>query len=191
MELAYIQGKKFDKIDFGQTPLAKGEYEACTFQNCDFANSTLAGIQFSDCSFLACNLSMTNISKTSFRDVTFKDCKMLGLHFETCNEFGFALSFDTCLLDHSVFYKRKLKKTTFKNSTLKEVDFAECDLSQATFVNCDLKGATFDNTLLEKADFRSSFHYSIDPSTNRIKKAKFSWPGVAGLLEKYDIEIEN
>jgi hypothetical protein len=43
---------------------------------------------------------------------------------------------------------------------------------------------------LEKADFRTAFNYSINPETNRIKKAKFSKEGLNGLLDKYDIEIE-
>jgi hypothetical protein len=49
----------------------------------------------------------------------------------------------------------------------------------------------FENSILEKVDFRSSFNYIIDPETNRIKKARFSLPGVTGLLAKYDIEIDN
>jgi len=52
-----------------------------------------------------------------------------------------------------------------------------------------LTGAMFESTNLEKADFRSSFHYSINPEINKIKKAKFSLPAVIGLLDKYQIEI--
>jgi uncharacterized protein YjbI with pentapeptide repeats len=72
---------------------------------------------------------------------------------------------------------------------LGELDLTECDLTGSVFDNCDLKGAVFENTIIEKADFRTSFNYSIDPQTNRIKKAKFSLSGIAGLLHKYDIEI--
>jgi hypothetical protein len=54
-----------------------------------------------------------------------------------------------------------------------------------------LAGATFDNTNLEKTNFTTAFNYSIDPDNNRIKKAKFSVPGVLGLLNKYDIVIVN
>ena len=43
---------------------------------------------------------------------------------------------------------------------------------------------------LEGVDFRSSFNYSIDPSLNRIKKARFAISGLPGLLDKFDIEIE-
>jgi fluoroquinolone resistance protein len=50
--------------------------------------------------------------------------------------------------------------------------------------------STFDRTNLEKADFRTSFNYSISPESNRIKKARFSLSGIAGLLDGYDIEIE-
>jgi len=50
--------------------------------------------------------------------------------------------------------------------------------------------ATFDN-FSERTDFRTSFNYSIDPEKNRIRKARFSLIGIAGLLNKYDIDIDN
>src|SRR5690606_664484 len=110
--------------------------------------------------------------------------------FESCNEFGLRFSFDGCQLDHSSFFKTKIKKTLFKDSQLQEVDFAECDLSGATFDNCNLAKANFDHTILEKSDFRTSYNFSIDPELNRMKKAKFSMMGISGLLHKYDIDIE-
>lgn len=115
---------------------------------------------------------------------------MLGLHFDTCSEFGLSFSFDSCQLNHSSFYKTKIKKTVFKNSQLQETDFVETDLTSAVFDNCNLQQAMFEQTTLEKADLRTSYNYSIDPETNRIKKAKFSFAGISGLLDKYDIEIE-
>jgi uncharacterized protein YjbI with pentapeptide repeats len=72
---------------------------------------------------------------------------------------------------------------------LHEVDFSECDLTSALLDNCDLLNATFDRTIIEKADFRTAYNYSIDPDNNRIKKARFSKSGIAGLLQKYDIQI--
>jgi len=115
---------------------------------------------------------------------------MLGLHFDNCNEFGLSFSFENCILNHSTFYKTKIKKTTFKNTQLQEADFTECDLTDSLFDNCDLTRATFDNTVIEKADFRTSYNYSIDPEINRIKKAKFSIYGITGLLVKYDLVID-
>jgi fluoroquinolone resistance protein len=53
-----------------------------------------------------------------------------------------------------------------------------------------LNKAIFENTILENADLSTSSNFSIDPETNRIRKAKFSRLGIVGLLDKYDIEIE-
>lgn len=73
---------------------------------------------------------------------------------------------------------------------MQETDFVECDLTDSVFDNCDLAHAMFDRTVLEKVDFRTAYNYSLDPETNRIKKAKFSVSGISGLLGKYGIEIE-
>jgi uncharacterized protein YjbI with pentapeptide repeats len=124
------------------------------------------------------------------QDISFKDCKLLGLRFDDCSDFLFAVQFNNCSLNLSSFYKRKLKNTKFRNSILREVDFAEADLSGALFDNCDLTGALFENTNLEKADLRTAYHYAIDPELNKMEKAKFSINGIAGLLAKYNIIIE-
>jgi uncharacterized protein YjbI with pentapeptide repeats len=83
-----------------------------------------------------------------------------------------------------------MKKAKFIHTNLEQVDFTETDLNGAKFIECDLLNATFDNTMLEQADFRNAYNYSIDPESNYIKKAKFSRNGIAGLLDKYQIEIE-
>jgi uncharacterized protein YjbI with pentapeptide repeats len=180
----------FNKTDFTKNPLTKGDYECCTFINCDFSNSDLSGSSFVECEFKGCNLSLVKLINTTFADVKFKDCKMLGLHFEACNEFGLSLSLDNCSLNLSSFYKVKLIKTTFKNSHFQEADFTESDLTNSVFDNCDFSGATFENTIIENADLRTSVNYSIDPERNKIKKAKFSLTGSVGLLDKYNIEID-
>jgi len=114
----------------------------------------------------------------------------MGLQFATCDDFLFTATFENCILNFSSFYKMKLKKTVYKNCNLSEVDFTEADLSAALFDHCDLAKALFENTILEKTDFRTAYNYSIDPELNKLKKARFSLPGIAGLLDKYDIDIE-
>jgi fluoroquinolone resistance protein len=57
----YIKEKTFDKIDPAQTPLAKGEYERCTFKNCDFSNADFGGSILMECEFDNCNLSLANL----------------------------------------------------------------------------------------------------------------------------------
>ena len=115
---------------------------------------------------------------------------MLGLRFDECNKFGLAFSVDNCTLNHVSFFELKLKKMIFKNSQLQEADFTGCALTSAVFDNCDLTRTTFDNTLLEKTDLRTAYNYSIDPEMNRLKKTRFSLSGIAGLLDKYDIDID-
>ena len=190
MERLFIADKYFEKQDFTPTPLQKGDYECCNFVNCNLEKADISGINFAECEFTGCNISMANISKASFKDVQFKNCKMLGLHFNSCNSIIFSVSFDSCTLNFSSFFKLKLKSTQFINSNLQEVDFTEANLSTVKFDNCNLQGAIFENTNLEKTDFRTASNYSIDPELNQIKKAKFSTQGIIGLLSKYDIEVE-
>lgn len=190
MEQFFISDETFDKVDFKANPPKVGEYECCTFSSCDFSNTDLSEIKFVDCVFDACNLSLVKLSNTVLRDITFKGCKMLGLRFDSCNQFGLSFSADHCVLNHSSFYKVKLVKTSLKDCQLQETDFSECDLTASILRNCDLFGAMFDGTILEKTDLRTSCKYVIDPDKNRIKKAKFSLQGIPGLLTKYDIEID-
>ena len=182
--------ESFDKIDYKESGLPKGEYDSCIFKYCDLSNVDLSGTKFIDCKFLDCNISLAKLHKTTFRSTAFKDCKLIGLKWESCNEFGLLFNFENCNLNHSSFYQMKIKHTTFKKTQLQDVDFTECDLSSSVFDYCDLTNAVFDNTVLEKANFITSYDYSIDPEKNKIKKAKFSMPEVVGLLDKYQIEIE-
>ena len=180
----------FKKEDFTILPLPHGEYDNCTFTDCDFSNSNLTGIVFTECRFEGCNLGMANIKGTAFKDVTFTDCKLVGLNFSVCDPFLFTVKFEGCLLQLASFYKLKMKSTKFIKCGLQEADFNLTDLTGATFSECDLKKAVFDSTILEKTDFRTAYNYTLDPELNRIKKARFSREGIAGLLSKYNISIE-
>ncbi|HLO59898.1 MAG TPA: pentapeptide repeat-containing protein [Bacteroidales bacterium] len=189
--MGYIVDEKFEKIIFSEKPLKPGEYEECTFDRCDFSNARLAEFRFIDCEFRDCNLSLVVLNNTTFRDVKFVGCKMLGLHFEDCDLLGFTVSFENCKLQNSTFFKVKMKKTVLKNCDLKETDFSEAEMSESIFDNCDLHRAVFDHTNLEKVDFRTAYNYTINPSQNRIKKARFSLPGLPGLLAEYGIDVSD
>jgi uncharacterized protein YjbI with pentapeptide repeats len=191
MEPSYIEDRDFDKTDFTMQPLPAGHYDNCRFSGCNFSGTDLSGFRFAECTFSACNISMVKLHKTALQDIRFTSCKLLGLHFEHCDTFLFSASFDQCTLQFSSFYQMKLKHTRFNKTDLREVDFTQADLSGVTLAHCDLHQAVFDQTILEKADLRTALHYSIDPENNRIKKARFSLPGVLGLLHKYDIRIED
>ncbi|HEY4147778.1 MAG TPA: pentapeptide repeat-containing protein [Chitinophagaceae bacterium] len=190
MAETYVEGKTFNKIDYTEIPWVMGEYENCTFTNCRLNGAGLSDSRFFNCVFKDCNLSLARLGKTTFNDARFIDCKMLGLRFDHCNKFGFSVYFEKCQLSHSSFFQTVLKKTIFKSTKLTEVDFTECNLTAAVFTDCDLADAKFDNTVIEGADFRASYNYSIDLTKNKVKKAKFGLYGLPGLLEQYDIEID-
>jgi len=133
---------------------------------------------------------MIKVKETAFRDIVFKECKMIGIRFDVCHDFGLKMKFDNCSLNHSVFTGKKLKDTSFSGCLINDCDFSNADLSNVNFANCDLHNSTFDKTNLSKADFKKAHNYRLDPEKNTIKKAKFSFPDVAGLLTKYDIEIK-
>jgi fluoroquinolone resistance protein len=185
-----IQDQTFNKETLLESPLIKGVYENCLFNNLDLSNLNFSDYRFVDCTFSGCNLSLTKLNKTGMQDIKFIGCKMLGLHFDAVNEFGLGVGFENCMLNHSSFYNRKLKKTVFKGCAMQECDFTLSDLTGVQFDECDLLDATFDNTILEKADFRTAYNYTLDPERNRIKKARFSMNGLAGLLQKYGIQID-
>jgi fluoroquinolone resistance protein len=177
-------------VDFSAISLPDSEFENTNFVNCNFANAHLKNVKFTNCQFHACNLSNANLHQTAIREVCFIDCKMLGMHFEECNEFLFATTFQNCILNFSSFYLRKLSNTIFTNCQCIEVDFAGADLSKAVFDNCNLSGAVFENTNLQHADFTTAMEYIIHPEKNKIKHTKFSLNGLPGLLIHHQIIIE-
>jgi uncharacterized protein YjbI with pentapeptide repeats len=170
--------------------MTKMEYEGVTFENEDFSDNDLSGILFIECTFKGCNLSNAILRKTTFREVSFSDCKMLGLHFEDCTPFFVPPVFNHCQLNLSTFTECKLPGISFRNCILEEVDFTSADLSGANFDGCDLQKAVFEHTDLSKADLRHAFHYLIDPTRNKVKKARFSLEGTPGLLAYFGVVID-
>ncbi|WP_177761962.1 pentapeptide repeat-containing protein [Flavobacterium sp. I3-2] len=170
--------------------LSIAEYESCIFESGDFTKHNLIGFVFIDCVFLNSNFNMVEVGNTSFKQVKFIDCKMLGVRFDTCNPFLFEAIFENCYLNLASFYKMKIRKAVFKNCNLVETDFTEAHLMESDFSESNLFRAIFKQTNLVKANFNSAKDYTIDPDNNDIKKAKFSIPGVFGLLDKYNIVIK-
>ena len=189
MQKSYFHDKEFNSIDFSEKPIELGEYENCTFKNCVLAEANLSNFNFEECLFIECDLSNAKLLNTTIQNVEFENCKLMGLQFDACNPFLLSFRFTRCQLNLSNFYQLKIKNTFFNDCILHEVDFTKTNLSGSIFTNCDFTGTMFGNTNLEKTDFRTSINFSIDPELNRIKNAKFSLLGIAGLLDKYDIEI--
>jgi uncharacterized protein YjbI with pentapeptide repeats len=83
-----------------------------------------------------------------------------------------------------------IKQTLFKNSTIQECDFISTNLTGCNFSGSNLRASRFQNTNLERADVTRARDYFIDPTTNKLKGARFSYPDVLGLLEGFGIKVE-
>lgn len=180
----------FEHLDYSDSGFCGIECESCTFRDCDFSNSNLSQNEFMDCTFHSCNLSTAVLKGSSLKNVSFTNSKLTGVDFGSCNPFLFAVSFKDCHLDYAVFDRNRLHDTHFIDCRIQEATFLESDLQGAVFQNCDLLRTTFSQNNLKGADFRTAVNYTIDPATNRVQKARFSYPGVLGLLENSDIIVE-
>ena len=181
--------ENFTSEDFREG-LKDKDFDNCVFTSCSFVTADLSNLNFFECIFISCDFSNAKFSNTSLKEVMFKNSKLLGIDFSVLNPFLLSFSFEGCILNYSSFFKLKIKKTNFKKCSLLEVDFAEAKLEESVFSECDLSGAIFEYTNLEKADFRESVNYILDPEKNKIKAAHFSKDGIAGLLIKYNIKID-
>lgn len=190
MQTELIENRVFERVSLTENPLLKGVYEECRFIKCYGNRGDLSGITFRNCLFENCDLSLATVRSSLLQDVQFRGCKLLGVQFTECKGFLLQLDFEECMLKLALFSQLKLKNTRFKNCDLQEADFTEADLTGAIFEACDLLRTTFLKSNLEHADLRSAFNYSIDPETNRLKKARFLLSQVIGLLDRYDIIIE-
>lgn len=186
---SYFADQTFKDLDYSEKMMNKAEYECCVFTNCNFSNTKMFELRFRETEFIDCNFSNAKLSQTSFQDTFFQNCKMLGLKFDECNQFNFAATFKNCQLNYSSFYQMNLNRTNFKKCKLVGADFIEANLKNIKINHCDLLDARFENTNLEKADLRDSINYSINPEINRVKEAIFSFPDVLGLLDSFEVNI--
>lgn len=191
-ERAYCFEEQFDAERIAKSNSCLGEYESCTFSHIDFTGIDCTGARFIDCVFEHCNLSMLRCLQSSFRDVVFRECRLWGFRFDACNSaLGLRVRFERCSLRYAVFHGIKIPSTMFCQCDLQEADFSAADLSASSFGQCDLLSAVFDRTVLDKCDFSTAFHFSIHPERNSLRKARFSAEGLPGLLQAYDLVIDD
>ncbi|GGN00711.1 quinolone resistance protein [Dyadobacter beijingensis] len=183
--------RNFDIIenkDFSIEPLLESSYEQVHFKQCSLTD--LAGIDFIDCVFEECNLSNASVKNCKISDIAFVNCKLTGVNFSESKDFAFAAFFENCILDYAIFERKKLNKSIFNNCKIHHADFTQTDLSKCKVHNCDFWEAVFSGTNLAGVDFSTSKNFTIDPTANSIRKAKFLSSDLAGLLTKFDIIIK-
>ncbi len=180
---------EFNKLN--ALPSGVTTFDNCGFINCDFSEQDLSNINFIECAFEQCNLSLTALDNTKFNSVSFSACKLMGMRFDTCNPFGFAIHCSDCVLNHSVFYNTALSQSSFKNCKLVESDFTDCNAEKTVITDCDLAGAIFENCNFYKVNFKGTVNLILNPETNNIKEASFSLECLPGLLAHLNIHIHS
>ncbi|MDA3940089.1 MAG: pentapeptide repeat-containing protein [Spirochaetia bacterium] len=190
-ELPEYNGIEIANEDFTKQDLSGKVFYNCDFRGCNFTQAILSSSDFESCSFIDCNFTNPIIVQTKFIDVKYEKCKLMGLNFYLCSQFAFDVTFDECLISNCNFGQMKMKSSKFTKCEIIESYFQDTFLEGATFEGSNFKGTLFHNTNLEKASFCNASGYNIDPTVNRIRKAKFTVPDVLNLLNTFNIEIKS
>ncbi|MBW4361524.1 pentapeptide repeat-containing protein [Flavobacterium taihuense] len=185
----YFLDIEYNNLTYGVDQVNFKEFECCTFNHCTFSACNFIDVTFIDCVFNECIFSEAKINHVALRTATFNRCEIKDVNFAMCNKLIFEVRFNNCVLDFSKFYTLKIKGTPFINCSLIAVDFMATDLTEVLFENCDLYRAEFAKATANKADFKTSYNYTIDPKTTKLKKAIFSLEGLKGLLYKHEIIV--
>ena len=168
-------------------------FEGCRFINVNIPESQFIRCKFIDCEFSNCNLSAVQFKSSSFSNITFFESKATGINWTMLNWPHIRLSspfqFYNSIISHSSFYDLELQELVIEACIAHDVDFREADLRRANFKLTDFEKSQFIHTNLSAADFTEAHSYSIDPTQNDIKKAKFSLPDAIHLLDGFDIKI--
>jgi uncharacterized protein YjbI with pentapeptide repeats len=197
---SFVDGERYEKQKFSRL-IARGqrfsriEFEGCVFQGCIFAECTFYRCGFHGCRFESCDLSVINVPNSRFIEVQFHSSKLVGVDWtkagdQSESKLPLSVGFSECVLNLSNFAALKLKGSAFTRCTARDVDFADADLSECDCRGSDFADSKFLHTNLSKADLREATGYAINPTTNNIKKAKFSLPEALTLLAGFDVEIE-
>lgn len=193
MTKEYYQGEVFDALDPGAL-LRGAEYNDCTFKNCRWN-----GVRIENCSFLSCTFERCTWSGVVFSFSQMSDAWFSGCAFRSISWGG--LQGRSALVQPFGKTERcEFRYNEFSGMTLTRFDFSDCRFGDCTFDDCRLAGADFRGVPLgrtqfsrcdlEKADFREATEYIIDPTTNRLRGARFSFPDVVALLNGFGLKIE-
>jgi len=184
------ENKTFRSEDFSGRSLNNLSFTNCLFERCNFTESSWINAIFCSCLFKNCNISLVDLRGCRIQEVLFEECKIVGAEFLKCNtDFIFSMDAKKTFIQYCNFSELDMKKTSFEGSKIYDGTFINTCLTEVNFSDTDLKGTLFRRCNLNKSNFCGALNYVIDPLSNKIKKAKFSFPEVIGLLKSFDIEI--
>lgn len=194
----FFEDRNFNDLTIREITLGNKHFDRCQFTNCDMSSSTFDSCTFSRCSFVSCNLSLLSAPHSTMGDSRFIDCKMIGIDWTAAEwrntprkkSIPFAIVFERCALDFSVFIAMDMYRVKFSSCSLREVGFESSNMQWADFTDSDLTGAHFSDTNLTAANFSMARNYTINACGNTITRAKFSMPEATALVYALEIIVE-
>lgn len=186
-------GATFEGLEAEEAVFERVEFEDCRFVRCRFPMATFRGCAFVNCVFEGCDLSLLKVPGSRLTSARFSDCKLIGVDWcEASSLTGLttSMNFTRCVLSYGFFVKLDLSGARFEECEARETDFSGATLQRASFVHSDLEGAKFMESDLREADFTGAHGYIIDPTRNKVKKARFSLPEAIGLLKTFGVVIK-
>lgn len=185
--------QSFSSLNYPSTIIEDKLFEGCRFSNANFSESQFIRCKFVDCEFNNCNLSVVQFKACLFNHIIFFESKVTGVNWTMLNWPHIRLSspfeFYNSMISHSSFYGLELQELVIEACIAHDVDFREADLRRANFKLTDFEKSQFVHTKLYAADFTEAHSYSIDPTQNDIRKAKFSLPEALHLLDGFELQI--
>ncbi len=193
-ETTLYENHKFENLKvIGQT-LSDYKFIECEFNNCYFEECTLENCTFINCKFNKTNIITLKSKNSESKYSEFQGCNLIGINWNNLLPKGMVAepirSIKESLLKYNYFIEMKMQKFDFSKNNILESLFENCDLRESSFKECNLSGTQFGKCNIEKVDFRDTSEYQIDLFTNKMKKAKFSFPEVVSLLSELDIIID-
>lgn len=189
LKIKTMEDKSIEGSDFTHTSLAEQAFVNCIFQKCNFTESVWHNAKFQSCLFKECNLSLLKIDGCRLQEIIFEDCKVVGVNFFKCDTHFFSIKARNNFFQYCNFADLNMKQVSFYGSKIKDCHFTATSLIEADFGETDLSGTVFHNCDLTKSDFCGAKNYAIDVRTNKVKKAKFSFPEAISLLQGLEIDI--
>ncbi|EJO5349147.1 pentapeptide repeat-containing protein [Clostridium botulinum] len=190
----YFENKKIKDLKFKNEIISNKEYIDCDFYNCNFID-----VEFNNCLFKGCTLNNCNMNSVIFKfstmkNATLNESEFIGINWNTLKGDSFSTgpinTVRECFFKYNNFISMRLNNFNFSGSKFKESLFEECDLIDANFKDVRFESTQFTQCNMTMADFRGAYGYAIDIKSNKLKKAKFSFPEVTNLLNSIDIVID-
>ncbi len=189
-----FENEKIKDLKLRNEVISDREYIDCEFYNCNFIDVDFNNCLFKDCKFHNCTMNGIRFKFSVMKNAILDGSDFISINWNTLK--GDSIGAEPintvreCFFKYNNFILMKLNKVKFSSSKFQESLFENCDLIEADFKDTRFESTQFIQCNMEKADFRGAHGYVIDIQSNKLKKAKFSFPEVINLLNSIDIVID-